>query len=67
MVKLGDRVIYKNLNTGAVSEGYLQGEVNDIVGIGNHCLSWVKKSDIKIIRLKRHRMNRFNKYTKEIL
>jgi len=67
MVKLGDKIKYRNLNTGTVQKGYLQSEIGDMVGIGNHYLSWIKKKNIQIIKEYDGKMKRFLGQDKEVL
>ena len=38
-----------------------------MVGIGNHCLSWIKKKNIQIIKEYNDKMKRFIGQDKEIL
>ena len=67
MVKLGEKIRYKNLNTGTVQEGYVQSEIGDIIGIGKHTLSWFKKIDIEVLERYDYQMQRFFGKSKEVL
>ena len=69
MVKLGDKIKYRNLNTGTIQEGFIQSEIKDknIIGIGMHNLSWFKKTEIEVLERYDYRMQRFFGKDKEVL
>jgi len=51
---IGDVIVWKNTNTNTVEEGKVHSMVHDTVAIGDHYVSWVLKSDVKVIEYKKH-------------
>lgn len=51
MMKLKDTIIWRNKNTDTIETGTIHGNVNDIVAIGNHNVSWIKIKDVEVIEI----------------
>jgi len=47
--RIGDVIVWKNNNTNTVEEGKVHSIVDDTLAIGDHYVSWIKKSDIEVI------------------
>jgi len=46
---IGDILLWKNKNTNTIEEGKVHSIVDDTLAIGDHYVSWIKKSDIEVI------------------